>query len=223
MNNTSGKIRVLLVDDHYFVRMGLSASLAQEEDFLMLGHVASGAEALAAVADLKPDVIILDGRLPDLHGTVVAERILKKNPDLRIVMLTIGDSEEEVARAVEAGVQAFLPKSAERSEVLAAIRAVVEGNRYFPPAILNKVVEHRFRQPVSDREREVLLWVAHGLSNKEIGDRMKIAEATVKMHLGSILDKLQASDRTHAMTIAHQRGIISLDDIELKSFRRDRK
>jgi DNA-binding NarL/FixJ family response regulator len=206
------KTRILLVDDHYFVRIGLTTSLAAETDFLLLGHVGNAAEALAVVPELKPDVVVLDGRLPDLHGIELAPRLLKLLPKLGVVMLTIGDSEEEIARAVKNGVHAFVPKSADRSELVAAIRSVARGGRYFPSAILNKLFDQQARPSLSERERQTLLWVAHGLSNKEIGERMGVAEATVKMHVGSILEKLGAADRSHAVTIAHLRGIISLDE-----------
>jgi two-component system NarL family response regulator len=208
--NDSSQIRLLIVDDHFFVRTGLRTSLAEEADFEIVGDVASAGAALDAVAKLRPDVLILDGRLPDLSGIEVASRLLPQHPDLRIVMHSIAQTEEEIGAAVRAGVHAYVPKSAERSELVAAIRAVRAGQRYFSTPIVTRLIQSQNRLQVSGRELEVLRLIAQGLSNKEIADRLQLSESTVKMHVGSILNKLGASDRAHAVALGAQRGLLSL-------------
>lgn len=209
--NQSTQIRLLIVDDHFFVRTGLRTSLTEEPDFQVVGDVASAAEALHKVAELKPDVVILDGRLPDLSGIEVAARLIPLYPDLRIVIHSIAQTEQEISAAARAGVHAYVPKSAERAELVTAIRAVREGQRYFPSGILRHLLNSQQRLPLSQREFEVLGFIAQGFTNKQIGDCLSISETTVKMHVGSLLAKLGASDRAHAVALGAQRGILSFD------------
>ena len=204
------KIRLLLVDDHFIVRMGLAGSLNQEPDMQVIAEAADAAEALALFTKHLPDVTLMDGRLPDLHGTEAIARIRITAPEAHVILLSIDETEEDIARALAAGVQGYLPKSIARAELLAAIRAVHRGETYFPEAIAQRIVARDERTALSERELEVLRLVAQGLANKQIAAALGIAEITAKIHVSRILEKLGAPDRTRATTIAIERGLIRL-------------
>jgi two-component system NarL family response regulator len=206
----SRKIRLLLGDDHFIVRMGLAGSLNQERDMEVVAQAADGAEAVALFAKHKPDVTLMDGRLPDFHGTEAIIRIREKHPDARVILLSIDETEEDIARAIAAGVQAYLPKSIERAELLDAIRTVHNGGTYFPASIAQRIAARSGRDALSERELEVLRLVARGWANKQIADALGIAEITAKVHVSHILEKLGAPDRTRAATLAIERGLIRM-------------
>lgn len=206
----SRKIRLLLGDDHFIVRMGLAGSLNQERDMEVVAQAADGAEAVALFAKHKPDVTLMDGRLPDFHGTEAIIRIREKHPDARVILLSIDETEEDIARAIAAGVQAYLPKSIERAELLDAIRTVHNGGTYFPASIAQRIAARSGRDALSERELEVLRLVARGWANKQIADALGIAEITAKVHVSRILEKLGAPDRTRAATLAIERGLIRM-------------
>jgi DNA-binding NarL/FixJ family response regulator len=211
MSTISGKIRLLLVDDHFIVLAGLVSSLTCEPDLVVVGQAATGAEAIAAFAELRPDVTLLDGRLPDLMGVEVAQRILADDPDARIIMLTVNETEEHIHRALEAGVRAYLPKTTLRAELLEAIRLVHSGGLYQPANIRARVAARRQRIPLSPRESEVLQLIAKGLANKEIADRLGLSEPTVKTHVRHLLTKLEVPDRTGAVFVAMERGLVQVE------------
>ncbi|CAN5906222.1 response regulator transcription factor [soil metagenome] len=203
-------IRLLLVDDHFFIRMGLAGSLNQEEDIQVIAEAASGTEAVAAYMKHQPDVTLMDGRLPDFHGVEATMKIRSSHPKAPIILLSIDETEEDIHRALAAGVRSYLPKSIERDELLLAIRTVYGGGTYFPAGIAQRIAERSKRTALSDRELEVLRQIVLGQANKQIAETLGIAEITVKVHVSHILEKLGVPDRTRASTLAIERGIVKL-------------
>ncbi len=205
-------IRVLLVDDHPVVRTGVRGMLAAEPDIEVVGEASSGAEAIARAAELRPDVVLMDLRMPDLDGVVATGRILAGNADIRVVVLTTYETDADILRAVEAGAAGYLLKDASPDELSRAIRAAARGETVLAPPVaarLVRSVRHPVTStPLSAREIEVLRLVGKGLTNAEIGRRLYIGEATVKTHLLRSFTKLGVSDRTAAVTTALARGIL---------------
>jgi DNA-binding NarL/FixJ family response regulator len=208
---TSRKIRLMLVDDHFVVRAGLAGSLGLDPEVEIVAECGTGEEALAAYRKHRPDVVLMDWRLPGISGVEAAQKIRAEFPEARILQLTIYEGDEDIFRAVEAGARGYLPKSVSRRELLAAIRAVHRGGEVFPPAIQAKLDARRARPELNEREKTVLKLIVHGRSNKEIASDLGIAEVTVKFHVGNLLAKLGVQDRTQAATAAIQRGIVHLD------------
>lgn len=204
-------IRLLLVDDHFVVRMGLASSLSLEPGMRVAAECGSGEEALVLFRQHQPDVVIMDGHLPGLSGAQATAAIRREFPNARVLMLSVRDGEEDIFRAVEAGVAAYLHKAARREDIIAAIRAVASGQTWFPAAIAEKLAARARRAALTDRELEVLRLIVDGRANKEIADKLSVAEVTVKLHVGNILGKLGVQDRTQAATAAIQRGIVHLE------------
>lgn len=205
------KIRVLIVDDHFMVRLGLSDALSAEPDLEVVGEAANGSDAIDAYHRLQPDVALIDLRLPDMTGIRASESIMAEFPDARILIISTYDGIEDIHRALEAGALSYLRKDAEREEVLRAIRSVAKGGRYLPLPAAERIAERLSRPSLSPREIDVLSRLASGLSNKEIAAQLFISEVTVKAHVSSILEKLKVADRTQAATEALRQGIIHLD------------
>ncbi len=201
----------MLVDDHFIVRQGLAGAFARDPVIKVVAECDSGLEAVEAYRELKPDVVLMDWRLPGMSGLEATRAIMTEFPEARIIALTAFEGEEDIHQAVDAGVAGYLPKSVRRGDLIAAILAVHEGNEYFPPDVAAKLAERRSRQPLNEKELVILKGVAAGFANKSIAADLNLAEVTVKYHVGSILRKLSASDRTHAVMIAIQRGIIHWD------------
>lgn len=203
-------IRILVVDDHFMVRMGLSASLNVEADMEVVGEVSSGEAALNAYRKLRPTLVLMDVRLPVMSGGDSAATILRDFPDAAILMLSTHAGEEEVYRTLQAGARGYVLKSVLREELLHAIREVFAGRRYVDPSVASVLASRVSHRSLTSRELEVLRMVAKGWGNKEIAATLNIAEATVKLHVSHVLEKLDVKDRTEAATAALQRGIISL-------------
>ena len=203
-------IRILVVDDHFMVRMGLSASLNVEPDMQVVAEVASGELALGAFREHRPEVVLMDVRLPGTSGADAAAAIVHEFPDARLLMLSTHSGEEEVYRSLQAGARGYILKSVLREELLRAIREVHQGRRYLDPAVAPLLAERMSHRSLTSRELEVLRMVAQGLGNKEIATALNIAEVTVKLHVSHVLEKLNVKDRTEAATAAIRRGIISL-------------
>jgi len=201
-------IRILIVDDHFMVRLGLGGSLAQEADLQIVGEAANAADAVAQYAKLKPDVTLMDGQLPDRHGVEAVEEIIAQDANARIVLLSVDETEEDIHRAISAGAKSYLPKSVSRDELLLAIRSVAAGKTYFPHEVAQHLAQRESRPCLTRRELQVLQLVAQGKANKQIASELKLAEVTVKVHVSSILEKLDAPDRTRATTLAVERGIV---------------
>ncbi len=206
MTDTVKQLRLLLVDDHLLVRRGLASLLDDEADLSVVAEAGSGEEAIALAAEHQPDVIILDLRLRDMSGIEVATELEGQ----RILMLSSFMQEEDVRRAFEAGILGYLSKDKNSDELLNAIRAVGEGQQYLPPEISLLLAKSEWSAHLTDRELEILQWIARGRANKQIGEELSLSENTVKNHVKSILSKLNAKDRTHAVTEALKRGLFQL-------------
>ena len=200
--------RILLVDDHFMVRHGLAAVLSQEPDFEVVGQAANGAEALELFASLHPDIVLMDGVLPDMHGIEVTRRIIATHSDARIIMLSVNDTEEDIHQAMEAGACSYMPKSSEEDETIHAIRQVAAGHDFLPPQLASKLAERNLHSSLSERETEVLRLTAEGKTNKEVAAALGLGDSSVKTYLARIFAKLGATDRTQAVTLARQRGIL---------------
>jgi DNA-binding NarL/FixJ family response regulator len=206
-------IRLLIADDHPVVRDGLRAMLATQPDMELVGEAATGTEAVAHALALRPDVVLMDLQLPDLDGPAAIAALREQAPEVRVLVLTTYGTDADITRAVDAGATGYLLKDAPREQLFAAIRAAAKGESVLSPSVATRVLG-RMRAPaeeaLSPRELEILQAVARGLSNKEIGRRLYVSEATVKTHLLRIFGKLGVDDRTAAVTVALERGIIRL-------------
>jgi len=211
MNPAAQTIRVLCVDDHPLVRKGIASILANEADMQLVGEAGDGREAVEAFRVHRPDVTLMDIRMPQMDGIEATKLIRRDNPDARIIALTSYDGDQEIYRSLEAGVRGYILKEMVHTEIVRAIRVVYSGKRLMPAEVAERLSEHFPQVTLTQREVEVLTFVAQGLGNKEIGAQLGTAAGTVKMHLQNILCKLGASDRTHAVTLAVRRRIIYLD------------
>jgi len=210
MPETGGAIRVLCVDDHPLVRKGIASILSNEPDIQLVAEAANGREAVNLFRRHKPDVTLLDLHMTELDGIEATRVIRGEFPDARIIALTSYDGDQEIYRALEAGVRGYLLKEMAHAEVVKAIRTVHAGKRLIPPEVSTRLSEYFPQIALTPREVEVLGFVAKGFGNKEIAGYLGMATGTVKIHVQNILSKLEASDRTHAVTIAIQRGILHL-------------
>jgi DNA-binding NarL/FixJ family response regulator len=201
-------IRVLIVDDHFFARMGVSSALSQEGDIGVVAEAASGREAIDLYELHRPDVAVLDGQLPDMHGADVAREIVKRHRGARLLIFSVEDTEEDVHRAVTAGVNGYVLKSAPRGELVNAVRSVATGARFFSEGVLDKLQQRRKHSPLSTRETEVLQAMARGLSNKLVAVEMGVSMETVKTFVTRILEKFGAVDRVGAVVTAMERGYL---------------
>jgi DNA-binding NarL/FixJ family response regulator len=206
----SAAIRILTVDDHQLLREGIAAVLESQEDMTLVAQASNGREAVESFRRLRPDVTLMDLRMPDMSGLEAITEIRGEFPDARIIVLTTYAGDVQAAAALKAGAAGYLLKNLVRKELLETIRAVHSGKRRVPPEIATEIAEHVADDELTGRELEVLRRVAAGKSNKLIAAELDIAEGTVKTHMKSILPKLDASDRTHAVMIALKRGILDL-------------
>jgi DNA-binding NarL/FixJ family response regulator len=203
-------IRILTVDDHQLLREGIAAVLEVQEDMTLVGQASTGREAIESFRRQRPDVTLMDLRMPDINGLEAIAAIRAEFPNARIIVLTTYAGDAQAAAALKAGASGYLLKSLVRKELIETIRAVHSGKRRVPPEIATEIAEHVADDALSPREIEVLRRVAAGKSNKLIAAELDISEGTVKSHMKSILPKLDASDRTHAVMIALKRGILEL-------------
>lgn len=210
----SATIRILLVDDHPVVRAGLSGLLSSQPDFEVVGEASNGLEALDLLEKLKLDVVLMDLRMPQMDGVSAIRQIRAQYPKVQVLVLTTYDTDSEIVRAVEAGATGYLLKDVPREELFRAVRLCARGEAVLSPPIAARLLG-RMRGPAEEnlsvRELEVLSLVAKGFSNKEIARKLKISEATVKTHLLHAFGKLGVDDRTAAVTVALERGILRLE------------
>lgn len=206
----AAKIRILVADDHFVVRMGLTALVNTEPDLEVVGEAVDGAQAVAAFDKHKPDLVLMDLRMPVKDGVRATAEIKAKHPNARVLMLTTFDGDTDIHRAMEAGAQGYVLKNTTGDKLIPALRAVASGQKWIPKEIATRLASRNLFEDLTPRELQVLEQMAKGLANKEIADVLKITGHTVKDHLKSILGKLHVADRTEAVTVALQRGIIHL-------------
>jgi two-component system NarL family response regulator len=207
----SKSIRILMADDHPFFLDGLAANLETEPDFNLVARANDGRQAVEMSRQHQPDVILIDLRMPVMNGVEAIKEIVVCSPKSRIIVLTTYDGDEDIHRALKAGAAAYLLKDVFREELIAAIRNVSSGGRHISSHVAERLAERSFSEELTEREVGVLKLVAKGKSNREIGESLNITEGTVKAHINNILNKLNASDRTHAAMIALQRGLLRFD------------
>ncbi len=209
----SDRVRVLVVDDHPVVRAGVQGMLATQDQFDVVGEAADGEEAIQKVGALEPDVVLMDLRMPGLDGVEATKRIRTLHPHTQVLVLTTYDTDDDILRVVEAGAVGYLLKDAPRDELFRGVEAAARGESLLAPAVVSRLLG-RMRapqgEPLSPREIEVLGLVAEGMPNKAVARALSISETTVKTHLAHIFTKLDVDDRTAAVTVALNRGIIRL-------------
>jgi DNA-binding NarL/FixJ family response regulator len=207
-------IRLLIADDHLVVRTGLRAMFGTEADIDIVGEATTGAQAVDLADRFRPDVVLMDLRMPEVDGVAATVRIRERHPSIHVLVLTTYDTDADILKAIEAGATGYLLKDATREELIRAVRAAARGASVLTPAVASRLM-HRLRAPgheaLSAREIEILQHVARGRTNKEIAAALFISEATVKTHLLHIFGKLDAQDRTQAVTVALERGVLRLD------------
>ncbi len=202
------KIRILIVDDHFMVRLGLAEAINHESDMMVIGQARNATQAWDLYRKHQPDLVTMDYCLPGTDGVDATRQIRSEFPEARIIMVSVFEGEEPIWRAVQAGVRGYLLKASESEELLKSIRTVHQGGTAFPGAIEAKIVDRRSREELTPRELMLLRLIVDGRSNKEIAATVFISEATVKLHITHIFEKLGVHDRTQATTAAIRRGFV---------------
>jgi two-component system, NarL family, response regulator len=204
------RVRVVLADDHPVVRDGLAAMVNQQPDMEVVGEAGDGEEAIALYEQHRPDVLVLDLRMPKRDGVAVVQQLLEVDPKARVLIMTTYDGDEDIFQCLSQGAKGYLLKDAPRQEILSAIRAVSEDRPYTSSTVATKALQRMGKPSLTQRELGVLHLVAEGRSNKDIARRLSITEGTAKTHVKGILTKLDAISRTEAVAVAHRRGLIHL-------------
>jgi len=208
---TTSPISILIVDDHFVVRTGLAAVISTQPDMVVVAEAVNGRQAVELFRQHRPDITLMDLRMPEMNGVEALTAIRGEFPEARLIVLTTYDGDEDIYRALQAGARGYLLKDMLREGLLEAVRAVHEGHRRIPAEVANRLAERLTRSELTSREMEVLELIVKGKTNKEIGAELGVAEGTVKIHINNILSKLGVNDRTQAATFALQRGIIHLE------------
>ena len=203
-------IRILSVEDHPVFRQGLAAIVSAERDMLLVGQASNAVDAVAEFRRHRPDITLMDVRLPGTDGTDALIAIRGEFPQARIIMLTTSDGDGDIQRAMRAGASGYILKSMHMDELLSVIRAVHAGRRHISPEVAARLAEHLGDDDLTARELDVLRLIRDGHRNKQIADQLAISENTVNFHIKNLVDKLQANDRTHAVTIALRRGLLQI-------------
>jgi DNA-binding NarL/FixJ family response regulator len=210
MLKPSKPISVFIVDDHPVFRQGLVSILDGEPDIVLVGEASTGRQALGSYRQLQPDVVVMDIQMPEMNGIEATGLIRREFPDARIIVLTTYEGDVHALRAMKAGASAYMLKSMVRKELIDTIRAVQAGRRYVTPSVAVSMASHLRGDALTVREIQVLELAAAGKTNRLIGVQLGISEATVKVHMKNVLSKMNANDRTHAVVLAVERGIIDL-------------
>lgn len=208
--NAVAKIRVILADDHPVVRDGLAAIVNQQADMEVVAEAGDGEQAVGLYELHRPDVMVLDLRMPKLDGASVVQRVLDAHPKAHLLIMTTYDGDEDIFRSLSQGAKGYLLKDAPRQEILSAIRAVSEDRAYTSTSVAAKALQRMVKPSLTQRESAVLQLLAEGRSNKDIARRLQISEGTAKTHVKAILAKLDAISRTEAVAVAHRRGLVHL-------------
>jgi len=206
------KIRVMIVDDHFMIRVGLAAIINSQPDMAVIAEGRNGLEAIELYDKHQPDVTLLDLRLPGLDGVKAIGEIIKKFPEARIIVISTYGGDEDIFRAMQAGARTYYMKHVDGQELVNAIRAVHAGECPIPPDVASRLVARMRRSELSPREMEVCELLVRGMSNKEIGNELKISEGTVRVHVSHLLPKLGCTDRAQAIAEAFRRGIVHVTD-----------
>ena len=204
------KIQILVADDHYVVRMGVIAIINNEPDMEVVAEAANGTQAVKLFDQHQPDLVLMDSRMPLKSGVQAAKEIRNQHGTARILMLTAFDGDEDIHKALAAGAKGYILKSSTGEQLVPALRAVAAGNNWIPAEVASRLAKREEFEPLTPRELEVLHELAKGLANKQIADVMNISQHTAKGYLKNILTKLHVADRTEAVTVAIQRGLIHL-------------
>ena len=207
----AARLKILIADDHALVRIGLRASLEMEADLQVVAEAGNGEQTLVQFRRHQPDVVLIDLRMPGLDGIQTTAALCREFPQARVVVISTFQGGDDILRAMQAGAKTYLPKSVQREELIKAVRAIARGETYLPNVVAGRLAERLRRPDLTARELEVLRLVAAGNSNKDIASTLSIEVGTVKLHVGKILEKLHARDRTEAATMAIQAGIVWLD------------
>jgi DNA-binding NarL/FixJ family response regulator len=205
------RARVLLVDDHALLRTGVANIINQEPDLRVVAEAGNGLEAIEAYEQHRPDVMLLDLRMPVLEGVEVVRRVRERDPGARVIVLTTYDTDDEITRALKAGAKAYVLKDISADNLVSCIRDVLAGKTYIAPAAAAKLAEGVTRVQLTPRELATLKLLADGKANKEIANALEISERTVKSHLGHLFEKLGVTSRTEAVKIATRRGLVRLE------------
>jgi two-component system NarL family response regulator len=205
------KSTVMLVDDHALLRTGVANIINQEPDLSVIAQASNGVEAIAAYERYRPDVTLLDLRMPVMEGVEAVRHIRARDPQARVIVLTTYDTDDEIARALKAGAKAYVLKDISANDLIGCIRDVLAGKTYLAPSAAAKLAEGVTRVQLTPREMSTLRLMADGKSNKEIASELSISERTVKTHLGHLFEKLGVTSRTEAIKVATKRGLVRLD------------
>jgi two-component system NarL family response regulator len=209
--DTEQSIRILIADDHPVVRQGLAVIIETERGMRVVAQAQNGQEAVELFRQERPDVALIDLKMPDMSGVEAITEIRREFPRAVILVLTTYDRDEDIYRSLRAGAKAYLLKETPPTELLEAIRAIHQGRRHLPDRIAHKLADHMLYPDLTERELQVLQAMTEGKSNREVGADLFITEGTVKSHVNNILSKLGVSDRTHAVTLALKRGLVQME------------
>ena len=208
----NGRVRILIVDDHPVVRAGLTSMLGTQESLDVVGAAWNGQEAVTLIERHHPEVVLLDLRMPGMNGIETLQALRSIDSPPRVIVLTNFETDEDIYRAVRAGAHGYLSKSTTQQEMIEAIGAVAAGKCHFPPHIASRLAHRMSRASLTARESEILEMMAKGLTNKQIGTALAISANTARNHVNNIIEKLEVADRTEAVTIAIQQGILDVNE-----------